>query len=88
MRDLFRKACLKPSQTHYCHEFPMSDLKFLTYEDLEQIRMEFGTPSLFMTRIPCEQKAQELKAFPQFLWIFPRYAMKAAPTSGYFTNFQ
>ena len=59
----------------------MSELKFLTYEDLEQIRMEFGTPSFVYDENTLRQKAQELKAFPHSVGLFPRYAMKAAPTS-------
>ena len=59
----------------------MSELKFLTYEDLEQIRMEFGTPSFVYDENTLRQKAQELKAFPHSFGFFPRYAMKAAPTS-------
>ena len=59
----------------------MSELKFLTYEDLEQIRMEFGTPSFVYDENTLRQKAQELKAFPHSFGLFPRYAMKAAPTS-------
>ena len=63
------------------YDFPMSELKFLTYEDLEQIRMEFGTPSFVYDENTLRQKAQELKAFPHSFGLFPRYAMKAAPTS-------
>lgn len=59
----------------------MSALKFLTYEDLEQIRMEFGTPSFVYDEITLRQKAQELKTFPNAFGFFPRYAMKAAPTA-------
>ena len=49
----------------------MSELKFLTYEDLEQIRMEFGTPSFVYDENTLRQKAQELKAFPIPLVFFP-----------------
>ena len=63
------------------YDFPMSELKFLTYEDLEQIRMEFGTPSFVYDENTLRQKAQELKAFPHSFGLFPRDAMKAAPTS-------
>ncbi len=59
----------------------MSDLKFLTYENLEQIRMEFGTPSYVYDEITLRQKAQELKTFPHAFGLFARYAMKAAPTA-------
>jgi len=62
-------------------KYSMNDLKFLTYENLEQIRTEFGTPSYVYDEITLRQKAQELKAFPNAFGLFPRYAMKAAPTS-------
>lgn len=59
----------------------MSELKFLSYDDLDQIRMEFGTPSFVYDENTLRQKAEELKAFPHAFGFFPRYAMKAAPTS-------
>ena len=59
----------------------MTELKFLTNEDLEQIRVEFGTPCFVYDENTLRQKAQELKAFPNSFGLFPRYAMKAAPTS-------
>ena len=59
----------------------MNDLKFFTFENLEQIRTEFGTPSYVYDEMTLRQKAQELKAFPNAFGLFPRYAMKAAPTA-------
>ena len=34
----------------------MNDLKFLTYENLEQIRTEFGTPSYVYDEMTLRQK--------------------------------
>lgn len=59
----------------------MNDLKFLSREELEQIRMEFGTPSFVYDENTLREKAQELQAFPHAFGFFPRYAMKAAPTA-------
>ena len=58
----------------------MPDLRFLNYQDLEQIRIEFGTPSYVYDELLLRKKAQELCAFPHAFGFFPRYAMKAAPT--------
>lgn len=59
----------------------MTNLQFLTHEDLEQIRMEFGTPSFVYDENTLRNKAQALQAFPHAFGFFPRYAMKAAPTA-------
>ena len=49
----------------------MSELKFLSYDDLDQIRMEFGTPSFVYDENTLRQKAEELKAFPHAFGFFP-----------------
>ena len=59
----------------------MTDHHFLTYEDLEQIRVEFGTPSFVYQESILRANAKKLLDFPNAFGIFPRYAMKAAPTS-------
>tara|TARA_A100001015_G_C15037016_1_gene736970 strand:- start:456 stop:1718 length:1263 start_codon:yes stop_codon:yes gene_type:complete len=59
----------------------MNQLKFLTFEELDQIRIEFGTPSYVYDEEILRSNAQKLLAFPNAFGFFPRYAMKAAPTS-------
>ena len=49
----------------------MSELKFLTYEDLEQIRMEYGTPSFVYDENTLRQKAVNQKLFLIPLVYFP-----------------
>ena len=48
----------------------MPDLRFLNYQDLEQIRIEFGTPSYVYDELLLRKKAQELCAFPTHLAFF------------------
>ena len=48
----------------------MPDIRFLNYQDLEQIRIEFGTPSYVYDELLLRKKAQELCAFPHA--SFPR----------------
>ena len=59
----------------------MNQLKFLTFEELDQIRIEFGTPSYVYDEEILRSNAQKLLAFPNAFGFFPRYAMKSAPTS-------
>ncbi len=60
----------------------MSDsMRFLTYEDLDEIQMEFGTPCFVYDEATLRANAREVLAFPHAYGLFPRYAMKAAPTA-------
>jgi diaminopimelate decarboxylase len=59
----------------------MKEHKSLTFEDLEQIRTEFGTPTYVYDECTLRSNAQQLCAFPHAFDFFPRYAMKAAPTA-------
>ncbi len=60
----------------------MSDsLKFLTYEDLDEIQMEFGTPCFVYDEAILRANARAVKEFPHAFGLFPRYAMKSAPTA-------
>ena len=56
-------------------------MRFLTYEDLEEIQMEFGTPSFVYDEATLRENARAVLNFPNAFGIFPRYAMKAAPTA-------
>lgn len=59
----------------------MDSLRFLTTEDLDQIRMDFGTPSFVYDEATLRANAQAVKEFPHAFGLFARYAMKAAPTA-------
>jgi len=60
----------------------MSDtLRFLSYEDLDEIRMEFGTPCFVYDEATLRANAQAVMNFPHAYGLFVRYAMKAAPTA-------
>ncbi len=59
----------------------MDTLRFLTPENLEQIKMEFETPTFVYDEAILRANAQAVKEFPNAFGLFPRYAMKAAPTS-------
>ena len=56
-------------------------MRFLTYEDLEEIQMEFGTPSFVYDEATLRANARAVVNFPNAFGLFPRYAMKAAPTA-------
>jgi diaminopimelate decarboxylase len=56
-------------------------MRFLTYEDLEEIQMEFGTPSFVYDEATLRANARAVINFPNAFGLFPRYAMKAAPTA-------
>lgn len=58
----------------------METLRFLTHEDVEQVRREFGTPTYVYDEATLRANANTLKAFPNAFGLFPRYAMKAAPS--------
>ena len=58
----------------------MDSLNFLTYEELEQIRIEFGTPSFVYDEAILRANAKQVQAFPNAFGLFARYAMKSAPT--------
>lgn len=58
----------------------MDSLNFLTYEELEQIRIEFGTPSFVYDETILRANAKQVQAFPNAFGLFARYAMKSAPT--------
>jgi diaminopimelate decarboxylase len=59
----------------------MNALRFLTPEDLDQIRMDFETPSFVYDEATLRANARAVMEFPNAFGLFPRYAMKAAPTS-------
>ena len=54
---------------------------FLNHEDLDHIKMDMGTPCFVYDESTLRKNAQALKAFPHAFGLFPRYAMKAAPTA-------
>ncbi len=56
-------------------------LRFLTYEDLDEIQLEFGTPCFVYDEATLRANAKEVLDFPNAFGLFPRYAMKAAPTA-------
>ena len=56
-------------------------MRFLTYDDLDEILMEFGTPSFVYDEVTLRANAREVLNFPNAFGLFPRYAMKAAPTA-------
>ena len=56
-------------------------MRFLTYEDLDEIQMEFGTPCFVYDEATLRANAREVLNFPNAYGLFPRYAMKAAPTA-------
>lgn len=56
-------------------------MRFLSYQDLEEIQMEFGTPCFVYDEATLRANAKEVLNFPHAFGLFPRYAMKAAPTA-------
>ena len=56
-------------------------MRFLTYDDLDEILMEFGTPTFVYDEATLRANAREVLNFPNAFGLFPRYAMKAAPTA-------
>ncbi len=59
----------------------MEKLQFLTAENLDQIRIDFGTPSFVYDENILRANAQSVKNFPNAFGLVPRYAMKSAPTA-------
>ena len=59
----------------------MQTLRFLSSSDLEQIKIEFGTPTFVYDEDILRSNAREVKDFPNQFGLFPRYAMKSAPTA-------
>ncbi len=55
--------------------------RFLNYGDLDEIQMEFGTPTFVYDEKTLRENARATLAFPNAFGLFPRYAMKAAPTA-------
>ena len=58
----------------------MEKPRFLTSENLDQIRIDFGTPTFVYDEKMLRANAKAIKDFPHAFGLFPRYAMKAAPT--------
>lgn len=58
----------------------MEKPRFLTPEDLDQIRIDFGTPTFVYDENTLRANARAVKEFPNAFGLFPRYAMKSAPT--------
>ena len=56
-------------------------MRFLTYNDLEELQMEFGTPCFVYDEATLRENAKAVLNFPHAFGLFPRYAMKAAPTA-------
>ena len=59
----------------------MEKLRFLTANDLEKIKIEFGTPTFVYDESILRANAKEVMSFPNEFGLFPRYAMKSAPAS-------
>ena len=59
----------------------MDDLRFLTPENLDQIKIDFNTPTFVYDETTLRANARLVKDFPNAFGLFPRYAMKAAPTA-------
>ena len=52
----------------------MEKLRFLTAENLDQIRIDFGTPSFVYDEELLRANAQAVKNFPNAFGLLPRYA--------------
>ncbi len=59
----------------------MEKPRFLSPNDLEQIKTDFGTPSFVYDEKTLKENARSVLAFPNEFGLFARYAMKAAPTA-------
>ena len=53
----------------------MDKLRFLTPENLDQIRIDFGTPTFVYDEDTLRANAQAVKNFPNAFGLFPRYAI-------------
>ncbi|MDC1309537.1 diaminopimelate decarboxylase [Opitutales bacterium] len=58
----------------------MEQLRFLTPENIEQIRIDFGTPTFVYDEDTLRANAKSVLNFPNAFGLYPRYAMKSAPT--------
>ena len=58
----------------------MEQLRFLTPENIEQIRIDFGTPTFVYDEDTLRTNAKSVLNFPNAFGLYPRYAMKSAPT--------
>lgn len=56
-------------------------MRFLSYDDLEELQMEVGTPCFVYDEATLRANARAVLDFPHAFGLFPRYAMKAAPTA-------
>ena len=59
----------------------MEQLNFLSNEEVELVRREFGTPVYVYDEKTLRENACTLKAFPNAYGMQARYAMKAAPSA-------
>ena len=59
----------------------MEDLTFLTPEQAQSIRNEFGSPVFVYDQTTLEASADAVLAFPHAFGLTARYAMKALPTA-------
>ena len=58
----------------------MEQLRFLTPENIEQIRIDFGTTTFVNDEDTLRTNAKSVLNFPNAFGLYPRYAMKSAPT--------
>ena len=56
-------------------------MNFLTHEQIQTLRAEFGTPVYVYDQKQLETAAREVLAFPNAYGLTARYAMKALPTA-------
>lgn len=59
----------------------MENPRFLNHNDLEQIKIEFGTPCFVYDESILRENAKMVLSFPNEFGLFARYAMKSAPTA-------
>jgi diaminopimelate decarboxylase len=59
----------------------METLKFLTPEQAEAVRTQFGTPAYVYDERTLKARAREALAFPNAFGLTVRYALKAAPNT-------
>lgn len=56
-------------------------MRFLSEDQVRQIREGYGTPVYIYDEATLEQRAKDLNGFPNAFGLLPRYAMKALPTA-------
>lgn len=66
----------------------MEQLRFLSKEEVEEIRLQFGTPVYVYDEASLRRSAREVTAFPNAFGFTPRFAMKAAPSMSILRIFQ